>query len=109
MAIAVRTRVQVPAQAKRGEVIQVRAIAAHHMETGFRHNELGQAIPRDIITTFVCTYNGAEVFRAEFYPATAANPFIEFTTVATESGVLRFEWAGDNGYAASDAAAITVV
>jgi sulfur-oxidizing protein SoxZ len=107
--MAGRTRIQMPAQAKRGEVIQVRAIAAHHMETGFRHNEMGVLIPRDIIKTFVCSYNGVEVFRAELFPATAANPFIEFTTVATESGTLRFEWLGDNGYTASDAASITVV
>ena len=107
--MAIRTRVQMPAQAKRGEIIRIRAIAAHHMETGFRHNELGVPIPRDIIKTFVCTYNGEEIFRAELFPATAANPLIEFTTRALASGTLRFEWTGDNGYAAADSASITVV
>jgi len=107
--MAARTRIQMPAQAKRGEVIQVRAIVAHIMETGFRHNEQGAAIPRDIIKDFVCTYNGVEVFRAELFPATAANPFIEFSTIATESGTLRFEWSGDNGFKASDSASITVI
>ena len=50
------------------------------METGFRRTQLGAVIPRDIITDFVCTYNGAEIFRAEFHPAIAANPFIAFST-----------------------------
>ena len=65
-------------------------------------------IPRDIIRRFVCTYNGEEVFRAELSPAIAANPFISFFTVATESGTIAFEWRGDNGFAASEHAAITV-
>lgn len=65
-------------------------------------------IPRDIIHRFVCTYNGEVVFRAELSPAIAANPFISFFTVATESGTIAFEWSGDNGFAASEHAAITV-
>ena len=67
------------------------------METGYRRTN-GAPIPRDIITPFVCTYNGEEVFRAELHPAIAANPFIAFSTVATESGTLAFHWTGDNGF-----------
>ncbi|MBV8030992.1 MAG: thiosulfate oxidation carrier complex protein SoxZ [Betaproteobacteria bacterium] len=98
-----------PTEAKKGELVRIRAIAAHQMETGFRNNERGASIPRDIITAFRCTYNGVEVFRADLFPATAANPLIEFTTLATESGTLRFEWSGDNGFSAADSASITVV
>ena len=65
-------------------------------------------MPRDIITAFVCTYNGEEVFRAELFPAIAANPFIAFSTVATESGTIEFKWTGDNGFAATETATITV-
>ena len=104
-----RVVVQMPAQAKRGEVIEIKTLAGHAMETGFRHDENGRAIPRDIITQFVCVYNGAEVFRAELFPAIAANPLIIFTTVATESGTLEFRWTGDNGFSASQSAAIKVV
>ena len=107
--MAGRTRIQMPSQAKRGEVIQVRAIAAHHMETGFRHNEQGAAIPRDIIKTFVCTYNGAEIFSADLYPAISANPYLTFSTVATESGTLEFRWTGDNGFSVTESATISVV
>ena len=103
-----RVRVTVPERARRGEVITIRALAQHSMETGFRHNQHGDRIPRDIIRTFVCTYNGEEVFRAELHPAAAANPLIAFTTVATESGTLEFRWTGDDGYAASHSARITV-
>jgi hypothetical protein len=52
--------------------------------------------------------NGAQIFRAELSPAIAANPFVAFFTVATESGTLAFEWSGDNGFSASETAAITV-
>ena len=100
--------VTVPKSAKRGEVIEIKTLAAHVMETGFRHTQTGELIKRDIITQFVCAYNGVEVFRAELYPAMAANPLIAFTTVATESGTLEFKWTGDNGYTAAHTASITV-
>jgi len=100
--------VTVPKSAKRGEVIEVKTLAAHAMENGFRISQTGQHIPRDIITQFVCTYNGVEVFRAELFAAMAANPLIAFTTVATESGTLEFKWTGDNGYSAAYSAQITV-
>jgi sulfur-oxidizing protein SoxZ len=107
--MAARVVVNVPKQAKRGEVIEIRTLAAHVMETGFRRTHLGELIPRDIIRTLVCTYNGVEIFRAELHPAIAANPLVAFSTVATESGTLEFRWSGDNGYSASQSAQITVV
>ena len=104
-----RVVVNVPKEAKRGEVIEIRTLAGHPMETGFRRTQTGELIPRDIIRQFVCTYNGAEVFRAELHPAMAANPLITFTTVATESGSLEFRWSGDNGFSATQTATIKVV
>jgi sulfur-oxidizing protein SoxZ len=100
--------VSVPARAKRGEVIEIKTLISHPMETGFRRTQLGAPIPRDIIRLFVCTYNGTDVFRAELHPAIAANPFIVFSTVATESGTIVFHWSGDNGFSAKESVAITV-
>jgi len=103
-----RVVVNAPKSAKRGEVIEIRTLAGHAMETGFRRTQTGELIPRDIITQLVCTYNGAEIFRAEFHAAIAANPFIAFSTLATESGTIAFAWTGDNGYSLTESAAITV-
>jgi sulfur-oxidizing protein SoxZ len=104
-----RVVVNVPQEAKRGAIIEIRTLAGHPMETGFRRTQTGELIPRDIIRQFVCTYNGVEVFRAELHPAMAANPLITFTTVATESGSLEFRWTGDNGFSATQSASIKVV
>ena len=103
-----RTLVHVPARAAKGQIIEIKALVGHVMETGFRRTESGALIPRDIIRSFVCSYNGAEVFRADFHPAIAANPLIEFPTIATESGKLEFRWTGDNGFSAEASAPITV-
>lgn len=103
-----RVVVNAPRQAKRGEIIEIRTLAGHNMETGFRRTQLGELVPRDIITRFTCSYNGVEVFRADLHPAIAANPLIAFTTVATESGTLEFRWIGDNGFSATHTASITV-
>jgi sulfur-oxidizing protein SoxZ len=102
-------RISMPSQAKRGEVIEIRTIVSHRMETGFRRTERGATVARDIIQLFVCTYNGVEVFRAELHPAIAANPYIAFSTLATESGTLEFRWSGDNGFALAEKATLQVV
>ena len=104
-----RTLVNVPPRARRGEIIEIKTLISHVMETGFRRTETGTAIPRDIITEFKCTYNGAEIFRADLHQAISANPFITFFTVATESGTLDFRWTGDNGFEETTQAKIAVV
>ena len=103
-----RALINVPAKAKRGEVIVIKTLISHVMETGFRHTTMGVRIPRDIIDTFVCAYNGEEIFRATLHPAIAANPFITFHTVATESGTIAFKWTGDKGFSATESVKITV-
>jgi len=103
-----RALVNVPAKAKRGAVIEIKALISHPMETGYRHDESGHVYPRDIINRFVCTYNGVVVFQADLFPAVAANPFLSFFTVATESGVLALSWTGDDGRTQVETANITV-
>jgi sulfur-oxidizing protein SoxZ len=100
--------INVPAKAKRGEIIEIKALTSHIMETGFRHTESGEVVPRNIITSFACLYNGVEVFRADLFPAIAANPFISFSTVAMDSGTFEFRWIGDRGFSETASAQITV-
>jgi sulfur-oxidizing protein SoxZ len=103
-----RALLNVQPVAKRGDMIEIKTLIAHPMESGFRVGTNGTMIPRDIITLFRCTYNGAEIFRAELSPAIAANPFISFFTVATESGRLEFSWTGDNGFSQTETAELAV-
>jgi sulfur-oxidizing protein SoxZ len=100
--------INVPVKAKRGDIIEIKTLMSHIMETGYRRTATGEIIPRDIITSFTCRYNGAEIFRADLFPATAANPFITFSTIATDSGKFDFEWIGDNGFSETASASITV-
>jgi sulfur-oxidizing protein SoxZ len=100
--------VNVPARARRGDIIELKALVSHPMETGYRRTQVGAPIPRDIIRRFVCTYNGAEIFSADLHPAISANPFLAFSTVATESGTIVFSWTGDNGFAVTESASLTV-
>jgi sulfur-oxidizing protein SoxZ len=104
-----RVVVSLPPKAKRGEIIEIKTLAGHPMETGFRRTQLGELIPRDIISRFTCSYNGVEIFSADLHPAMAANPLIAFSTLATESGTLEFRWTGDNGFSVTHSVAISVV
>ena len=103
-----RAIINVPQLVKRGEIIEIRTLIAHPMETGFRVGGDGQKLPRDIIRRLSCRYDGELVFSAEFFPAVAANPYCAFHTVATATGTLTFTWEGDNGFIQSETVAITV-
>ena len=103
-----RALINVPAKAKRGDIIEIKTLISHVMETGYRPKGDGSFFPRDIIQKFVCTLNGEEIFRADLYPAIAANPFISFTTVARESGLLMFSWIDDRGAAQQESAKLVV-
>jgi len=103
-----RALINVPAKPKRGEIIEIKTLMSHPMETGFRPGMDGQLIPREIIEKFVCTYNGEVVFSALLHPAITANPFISFTTIATESGTLVFAWTDNKGETQVQTASIQV-
>ncbi len=98
-----------PASERKGEVIEIKTLVSHPMESGQRRDNLGRVIPRLIINRFVCTCNGEEVFRADLFPAIAASPFITFRTVATASGEPVLRWTDDRGETQTETARITVV
>lgn len=100
--------INVPKKAKRGDVVEIKTLMSHIMETGFRHTATGETVPRDIITGFTCRYNGEEVFRADLFPAISANPFLTFFITAAASGTLEFSWIGDHGFSETASASMIV-
>lgn len=90
-------RISAPETATAGDLIEIKTLISHPMESGFRRDAVGKAIPRNILSKFVCRYNGYEVFRADFFPAIAANPYLSFFVLARESGELVFEWTDQHG------------
>src|SRR5439155_242166 len=82
---------------RRGEVILVGILIQHPMETGYRLEVDGRKVPKNVIRSFACRYNGVEVFRAEMSPGIAANPFLQFHAVALDSGELECSWVDDPG------------
>lgn len=107
-----RALITMPKTARRGEIIEIRTLVAHPMETGYRAGENGAIVPRNIIRRFNCRYfdgrDDVEVFSVELFPAIAANPYISFFTIATGSGALRFNWQGDNGFVQTESVDLTV-
>jgi sulfur-oxidizing protein SoxZ len=103
-----RALITMPNTAKRGEMIEIRVLLAHPMESGFRPDAQGRTLPRDIITRFTCRYGDDTVFSAELSPAVAANPYIAFFVTATASANLTFSWQGDNGFTQQETMPLTV-
>ena len=102
------TRIVMPTSVKKGDIFEIKTIITHVMETGFRRDTVGKAIPRDIITLFTCTYGGEEVFRMDLFTGVAANPFVAFTTIATETGDVVFEWTDQHGTVTREQRRLTV-
>jgi sulfur-oxidizing protein SoxZ len=101
-------RIRLPSTIKKGEVIEVKTLVTHTMESGQRRDAGGKIIPRKILNKFVCTYNGKEVFSADLAPAISANPYIAFFLMAADSGTLDFAWTDDDGSVIKESAKITV-
>ena len=101
-------RISAPETASKGEVIELKALIQHPMETGYRRNSQGKVIERDIITDFACTYNGETIFEAEMHPGIAANPIFTFYARAGKSGDIAFTWTGQDGETWSESRTLTV-
>lgn len=95
---APKPRVKAPKKADKGEIVEIKTLISHKMETGLRKDKkTGEKIPRKIINKFVATFNGAEVFSADIEPAVSANPYLQFKMRAEESGEFEFMWTDDDG------------
>ena len=94
----VRTLVAIPADWRRGEAFEVRTTLGHPMETGLRTDSYGVALPRNLVTRFEASLDGALVFAADLYPAIATNPYISFWVRADGPATLTLEWTGDRGF-----------
>ena len=103
-----RTLVTVPQGAKRGEIVEIRVLIAHPMETGFRAGSDGQRVPRDILRRFTCRLDGEVVFAAELFAAVSANPYLAFPLRVDRAGTLTFTWEGDGGFAQTETATLAV-
>jgi sulfur-oxidizing protein SoxZ len=103
-----RALINVPKIARKGDLVEIRVLINHLMESGQRRDAMGAAIPRDIIHSFVCTYNDEEVLHADFFPAISANPYLAFSTIARDSGTIAFTWTDDHGTVQTERATITV-
>lgn len=108
MAATPKPRIKVPKQAKAGDVVSIKTLISHEMESGQRKDKDGKVIPRKIINKFACEFNGAPVFSCDIDPAISANPYFEFTAKLTESGTFKFTWTDDDGSVYVDEQKITV-
>ncbi|TCD11952.1 thiosulfate oxidation carrier complex protein SoxZ [Oricola cellulosilytica] len=98
----VKPRVKVPKSAAAGDVITIKTLISHPMESGQRKDKEGNPIPRKIINSFTCEFNGQTVFSCDIEPAISANPYLEFTAKVDEAGTFKFTWVDDDGSVYSD-------
>ena len=103
-----KPRVKVQKTAAKDEVIQIKTLISHEMETGLRKDKDGNVIPRKIINKFTCEFNGTKVFESDIDPAISANPFFEFTAKVNESCTFKFTWVDDDGTVYTDEKKIEV-
>lgn len=104
-----KPRVKAPKSAGKGEIVTIKTLISHKMETGLRKDKkTGEIIPRSIINKFMAKFNGEDVFSVDIDPAISANPFFQFSMKADESGEFEFIWVDDSGDTYSKKSALTV-
>ncbi|MGY9048006.1 MAG: thiosulfate oxidation carrier complex protein SoxZ [Rhodobacterales bacterium] len=108
MASGVKPRVKVPASASAGEVITIKTLISHQMESGQRKDSDGNKIPRSIINRFTCDFNGENVIDVTMEPAISTNPYFEFQATVPDTGEFKFTWDDDDGSVYEDSKPITV-
>ena len=106
--MSTKPRIRVPDTAKVGEVIEVKTLISHVMETGQRKDREGKPIPRNIINTFTATFNGKEVFKVDLQPGISANPYMAFHMRVPGPGDLELSWLDDTGYNITEKVMINV-
>lgn len=97
-----------PANPKVGDVIEVKTLVSHVMETGLRKDKNGKVIPRNIIHSFKATFEGEPVFSGDLHPGISANPYIAFHMKVTKPGALELTWVDDSGETLSTTVSVTV-
>lgn len=103
-----KTRIKIPATATRGQIVEIKTLTEHPMESGQRKDAEGRPVPRKILNKLVCTFNGRLVFEAKMYPAISANPYMAFFARVEESGTFEFTWTDDDGSTFTEKAEIKV-
>lgn len=106
--MASATRIKLPDTIKTGDLIEVKALIQHVMETGNRRDADGKPIPRSIIHTFKVTFEGNPVFSADWGSGISANPFIAFHFAVPGPGTLEFTWIDDAGVTVVEKAPLAI-
>ena len=106
--MAEKPRLKLPKEAKKGDVIEIKTLMPHIMESGQRKDKDGKPIARKIINKFACEFNGKPVFAVDIEPAVAANPYLQFYAKVDESGTFKFTWTDDDGSVITAEEKITV-
>jgi sulfur-oxidizing protein SoxZ len=108
MADGVKPRVKAPKQAAAGEVVTMKCLISHNMESGQRKDKDGNKIPRSIINRFTCEFNGNSVIDVVMEPAISTNPYFQFDATVPEAGEFKFTWYDDDGSVYEDSKKVAI-
>jgi sulfur-oxidizing protein SoxZ len=85
-----------------GDVVDVRVLMAHPMETGQRKAD-GKAIPLHFIQTINAQLNGKTVFAADISQAVSRNPVFAFKVKGAKAGdKIVITWTDNKGEKRTD-------
>lgn len=98
---------RIRAQAQGGNAV-VRVLMSHEMETGQRKDGAGNVVPAWHITNVTAAHNGKQVLSAEWGPAVAKNPFLQFTLKGAKAGdKVAVTWKDTKGETRTDEATVS--
>ena len=99
---AMQPRARASQRVRTGQLVDVRTLIRHPMETGLRERDDGTVVPERIIQSFEARRNGETILSARFHRAVSANPYLLFhVDPRTTGGTLELTWTEDTGESAS--------
>ena len=98
---------RIRAQSSGGKAV-VRVLMSHEMESGQRRDSAGKLVPAWHIQEVTASHNGKVVMTAEWGPAVAKNPYLQFTVKGAKAGdKIAVTWVDNKGDKRTDEATVS--
>lgn len=92
----------------KGDLVEVKVLMSHPMETGRKKDDFGQIIPAHFVQLVTVTLNGRKVLEAQWGTGIAKNPYLTFRLKGAKIGdMVAVTWLDNMGASATQAIAVS--
>ena len=92
----------------KGDVVEVKVLMSHPMETGRRKDDFDRVVPAHFVQLLTATLNGKPVLEAQWGTGISKNPYLTFRLKGAKVGdIVAVTWHDNLGATATQQIAVT--